>query len=136
MSTSEMSEKKDLAPAPAAFDEFTKRFPKLGEAWALMAAAGGEGPLDLKTQRLVKLAVAIGAMREGAVRSAVRKALAAGGRAGGHRAGGVALGLDRRAALLGGYPHVDEVAAREVTGQIPRGAAPKPPGAWRARASR
>lgn len=78
MSTSEMSEKKDLAPAPAAFDEFTKRFPKLGEAWALMAAAGGEGPLDLKTQRLVKLAVAIGAMREGAVRSAVRKALAAG----------------------------------------------------------
>ena len=78
MSASDPSDKKDLAPAPAAFGEFTRRFPKLGEAWDLMAAAGEEGPLDLKTQRLVKLAVAIGAMREGAVRSGVRKALAAG----------------------------------------------------------
>lgn len=68
----------DPTPAPRAFSEFTTRFPKLGEAWDLMSAAGTEGPLDVGTQRLLKLAVAVGAMREGAVRSGVRKALGAG----------------------------------------------------------
>ena len=43
-----------------------------------MDEEGGAGPLDEKTQRLVKLAVAIGAMREGAVHSGVRKARDAG----------------------------------------------------------
>ena len=33
------------------------------------------GPLDARTQRLVKLAIAVGAQRESAVHSAVRKAL-------------------------------------------------------------
>jgi len=36
------------------------------------------GPLDERTQRLVKLALAIGSLAEGAVRSNARKALAAG----------------------------------------------------------
>jgi 4-carboxymuconolactone decarboxylase len=36
------------------------------------------GPLDDRTQRLVKVALAVGALAEGAVRSNVRKALAAG----------------------------------------------------------
>jgi alkylhydroperoxidase/carboxymuconolactone decarboxylase family protein YurZ len=63
---------------PAMHQQFVSRFPRLGEAWDLVAAQGAEGPLDEKAQRLVKLAVAIGALREGAVHSAVRKARDAG----------------------------------------------------------
>ena len=55
-----------------------QRFRKVGEAWELVGEAGREGPLDEKTARLIKLAVSIGMMREGAVHSAVRKAIAAG----------------------------------------------------------
>lgn len=55
-----------------------KRYPKLGQAWEAIHEAGGKGPLDEKTVRLVKLGIAIGAMREGAVHSSVRKALAMG----------------------------------------------------------
>lgn len=67
-----------LPTPPDTFVEFTQHFPKLGEAWKLAGEAGRAGPLDEKTGRLVKLAVSLGAMREGAVHSAVRKALAAG----------------------------------------------------------
>jgi alkylhydroperoxidase/carboxymuconolactone decarboxylase family protein YurZ len=63
---------------PRTFDEFSETFPKLREAWDLLGDAGKEGPLDEKSQRLVKLGVAIGAMREGAVHSSVRKGRAAG----------------------------------------------------------
>jgi alkylhydroperoxidase/carboxymuconolactone decarboxylase family protein YurZ len=54
--------------------QFVRRFPGLGRAWDLVNEQAGEGPLDARTQRLAKLAIAIGAMREGAVHSAVRKA--------------------------------------------------------------
>ena len=60
------------------YQDFLKRYPTLGEAWDLIHEAEGEGPLDAGTIRLVKLAVAIGAHRKGAVQSAVRKALLAG----------------------------------------------------------
>jgi len=60
------------------YQDFIKRFPGLGEAWDRIHAAEAEGPLDARTIRLVKLAVAMGAHREGAVHSAVRKALRAG----------------------------------------------------------
>jgi len=63
---------------PKAYEEFVTRYPKLGQAWELISQAGTEGPLDETTQRLVRLAVAVGAMREGAIRSSVRKALAQG----------------------------------------------------------
>ena len=63
---------------PKAYETFVKRYPKLGEAWEKISEAGRDGPLDGKTTRLIKLAIAIGAMREGAVHSGVRKALAAG----------------------------------------------------------
>ena len=63
---------------PQAYEDFVGRYPKLGEAWELLHAAGKEGPLDERTARLVKLGVAIGAMRDGAIRSSVRKALAMG----------------------------------------------------------
>src|SRR5512143_1400933 len=64
--------------APAVHQEFVRRFPRLGKAWDLVNEEGTAGPLDAKTQRLLKLAIAIGAMREGAVHSGVRKARDAG----------------------------------------------------------
>ncbi|MCA9522965.1 MAG: carboxymuconolactone decarboxylase family protein [Myxococcales bacterium] len=67
-----------LPKPPKTFDEFSKRFPKIALAWGDVAAAGKQGPLDERTARLVKLGIAIGAMREGATHSSVRKALAAG----------------------------------------------------------
>jgi alkylhydroperoxidase/carboxymuconolactone decarboxylase family protein YurZ len=64
--------------APHAYQEFTQRYPKIAQAWELLAVAGADGPLDPKSRRLLKLAIAIGAEREGAVRANVRKALALG----------------------------------------------------------
>lgn len=63
---------------PNTYEEFITRYPKLGRAWEQIAEAGEDGPLDKKTTRLVKLAIAIGAMREGAVHSSARKAAALG----------------------------------------------------------
>jgi alkylhydroperoxidase/carboxymuconolactone decarboxylase family protein YurZ len=63
---------------PKAYEAFMTRYPTIGQAWDLLTKAGREGPLDEKTARLIKLAIAIGAMREGAVHANVRKALAAG----------------------------------------------------------
>lgn len=62
---------------PRRYREFLARFPKLGEAWEL-TREGAKGPLSSETVLLVKLAIAIGALREGAVRSSVRKCVAAG----------------------------------------------------------
>src|SRR5213083_1800371 len=67
-----------LPKPPKTYDEFIQHYPKLGQAWQLLAEAGKDGPLDKKTSRLVKLAIAIGAMREGAVHASVRKAVAQG----------------------------------------------------------
>lgn len=63
---------------PQAFRDFTKRYPKLAEAWELINEEGESGPLDARTARLIKLGIAIGAMRQGAVHSGVRKARAMG----------------------------------------------------------
>lgn len=60
---------------PKMFKTFISRFPKLGLAWENIAEAGQEGPLDERTTRLIKLGIAIGALREGAVHSSVRKAV-------------------------------------------------------------
>jgi len=74
-----MSDPKDQQPpAPKIHQEFIARYPELGKAWELMAEAGRDGPLDDRTVRLIKLAVAMGAMREGAVHASVRKARAQG----------------------------------------------------------
>jgi alkylhydroperoxidase/carboxymuconolactone decarboxylase family protein YurZ len=72
-----MSREETLHP-PKTFEAFSKRFPKIGEAWDLLGEAGLGGPLDEKTCRLIKLAVSIGARSEGATHSAVRKAVGAG----------------------------------------------------------
>jgi alkylhydroperoxidase/carboxymuconolactone decarboxylase family protein YurZ len=67
-----------LPKPPKTYTHFIKRFPHLGKAWDSINDAGQNGPLDEREQRLIKLAVAIGAMREGAVHSSVRKGLAMG----------------------------------------------------------
>ena len=63
---------------PETYEAFVQRFPELAQGWGLLAEAGRRGPLDERTARLIKLAVAIGALREGAVHAGVRKALAQG----------------------------------------------------------
>jgi alkylhydroperoxidase/carboxymuconolactone decarboxylase family protein YurZ len=63
---------------PATHQQFVRRFPGIGRAWELVNEQAGAGPLDARAQRLLKLAIAIGAVREGAVHSAVRKARDAG----------------------------------------------------------
>ena len=68
----------DLPKAPDTHEAFTSTFPKLAKAWETVGQAGKEGPLDEKTARLVKLAIAVGAQQEGAVHASVRKALAMG----------------------------------------------------------
>jgi 4-carboxymuconolactone decarboxylase len=67
-----------LPKPPRRYVEFVSRYPKLDVAWRAINDAGQEGPLDERVQRLAKLALAIGAMREGAVHSNVRKALTIG----------------------------------------------------------
>ena len=68
----------EMPPPPSAYTRFTARFQDLEKAWEHMAKAGRAGPLDAQSQRLVKLAIAIGALREGAVHASVRKARALG----------------------------------------------------------
>ena len=63
---------------PRGYEEFVTRYPGLGQAWDAVNAAGSEGPLDAKSVRLIKIGIAMGAMREGAIRSGARKALAMG----------------------------------------------------------
>lgn len=67
-----------LPKPPATYERFSERFPRIRAAWDMIGEAGKDGPLDENTCRLIKLAIAIGAMREGAVHSGVRKALAMG----------------------------------------------------------
>ena len=67
-----------MSRPPKAYKRFIERFAQLGEAWDLIAAEGEEGPLDKRTQRLIKLGIAMGAMRTGSVHSGVRKARAMG----------------------------------------------------------
>ena len=67
-----------LPKPPDTFVEFSREFPAVAEAWQLVQRAGEQGPLDAKAQRLVKLAIAVGTGRDGAISSAVRKGLASG----------------------------------------------------------
>ncbi|MCS6817059.1 MAG: carboxymuconolactone decarboxylase family protein [Acidobacteriota bacterium] len=64
---------------PQALREFAQKYPQVWEAYNQLGKAAAEaGPLDERTQRLVKLALAIGAGRQGAVHSHARRALKAG----------------------------------------------------------
>ncbi len=55
---------------PEAFTDFRRDHPQVHQAYEALAKAAHEsGPLDERTRRLVKLAIAVGARLEGAVRS-------------------------------------------------------------------
>ncbi len=60
------------------YTSFIRRFPQLGETWLQLQEAGVEGPLELKSRRLIQLAFAMGAQQEETLCSVIRKALAAG----------------------------------------------------------
>ena len=64
---------------PDVYLRFRELYPQVAETLdGLGAATENAGPLDRRTQRLVKLGIAIGGLAEGAVRSNVRRAIAAG----------------------------------------------------------
>ena len=64
---------------PEVYVRFRERFGDVAKGQdALAAAIDSAGPLDERTQRLVKLGIAVGSQADGAVRSNVRKALSAG----------------------------------------------------------
>lgn len=64
---------------PTRFQQFGKKYPAVMQAYQALGEATSEaGPLDAKTRALVKLGIATGAWREGAVHSHTRRALAAG----------------------------------------------------------
>jgi 4-carboxymuconolactone decarboxylase len=64
---------------PDIYQSFRADFPSVAQAQDVFAqSVAGAGPIDERTRRLVKVAIAVGAVSEGAVRSAARKALAAG----------------------------------------------------------
>ncbi len=100
---------------PGVYVRFRERYPDVAQALdGLGKATEDGGGLDARSQRLVKLGIAIGALAEGAVRSNVRKA----------RAAGVSDGEIRQTALLAistaGFPTaiaalawIDEVLAAE-----------------------
>ena len=64
---------------PSIVQEFAERQPDVWNAYnQLGEAVSRSGPLDAKTQRLLKLAIAVGSGREGAVRAHTRRGLRAG----------------------------------------------------------
>lgn len=64
---------------PQPFQDFNKDHPKVAERYEALAASAHEaGPLDDRTRRLVKLALAVGGRLEGAVRAHARQARKAG----------------------------------------------------------
>ncbi len=64
---------------PKPYTSFRDTYPEVAAALdALGRAVDAAGPLEERTERLVKLGIAVGAMAEGAVKSNVRKAIDAG----------------------------------------------------------
>ncbi|MBB3190364.1 carboxymuconolactone decarboxylase family protein [Halomonas cerina] len=64
---------------PAGAGQVAEQYPEVWEAYTALGKACAEaGPLDARTRRLVKLALAVGARSEGAVHSHVRRGLAEG----------------------------------------------------------
>jgi alkylhydroperoxidase/carboxymuconolactone decarboxylase family protein YurZ len=69
----------DAESLPPIVQDFAREHPEVWEAYNdLGRAAAQGGPLDAKTERLTKLALAVGAGLQGAVHSHVRRGLAAG----------------------------------------------------------
>jgi 4-carboxymuconolactone decarboxylase len=68
-----------MVKLPRPYEWFKANYPEIWQAYDKLAALShGAGPLGAKERELVKLAMAIGARREGAVHSHTRRALAEG----------------------------------------------------------
>ena len=68
-----------MSKLPKHFTDFVERYPEVGKAYAdLGEAASSAGPLDKKTQLLIKVGIGIAAGLEGATHSGARKAVEAG----------------------------------------------------------
>jgi alkylhydroperoxidase/carboxymuconolactone decarboxylase family protein YurZ len=66
-------------PLPPSIDKFKEKYAGVWDAFAKLGdACHHAGPLDEKTRRLVKLALAIALRHEGGVHSATRRALKSG----------------------------------------------------------
>lgn len=64
-----------MSELPQPFQDLNRDFPQVAQAYeALATAAHDAGPLDERTRRLVKLAIAVGGRLEGAVRAHARQA--------------------------------------------------------------
>ena len=64
---------------PKIYEKFQQNFPKVLESYGQLGRVTREaGPLDAKTQDLVKLGISVGVNSRGAVMSSTRKALASG----------------------------------------------------------
>jgi len=62
---------------PKTFENFSKRYPEITDHYKTLGRICRDaGPLDNKSQDLIKLGIAVGVNSRGAVMSAVRKALA------------------------------------------------------------
>lgn len=62
-----------MTQLPQPYLEFQQKYPDIWQAYDQLGAAVHTGPLDEKSRALVKLALAIGVQREGAVHAHVRK---------------------------------------------------------------
>ena len=61
---------------PVIYKDFQKQYPKIAKTYdALAESCNKHGPLTKKSQRLIKLGIAIGINSEGGVRSHARQAL-------------------------------------------------------------
>lgn len=68
--------KKRFENLPSGAGDLARRFPQIWEAYAALGERCAEvGPLDARTRRLVKIALAFGAGLEGAAHSHVRRGL-------------------------------------------------------------
>jgi 4-carboxymuconolactone decarboxylase len=101
---------------PDVYVRLRSRFPSVAQALdELGQAASDAGPLDERTQRLVKLGIAVGAQAEGAVRSHARRALEAGASTE-EVLQVVALGISTRGfpAAVAAFGWIEEVLSAEL----------------------
>lgn len=67
----------DYLPFP--YERFKKEFPEIEKAFEKLAnLCHASGPLDERTRRLIKLAIAIGSGSQGAIKSHTRRAITMG----------------------------------------------------------
>jgi 4-carboxymuconolactone decarboxylase len=104
---------------PEVYLEFTRRYPEVAEAQGELARRVDDAsPFDERTTRLLKLALAVGAEADGAVRSNVRKSLAQGVTQTELRAVALlAITTCGFPAAIAGLRWVEEVLAREAAAE-------------------